>query len=273
MCSVWHIHLDGLKFWCLGSKVKVGKTSCSSHSCECYISARKVFNWFKKEKVTYSRFCHYAIRLWSDFTGVAEAYKCMAASLTIVFLVAQLLTHSSLLACSSFWICLCVCAGVWEDGRSAVVWWPVLWSLSPPVYRPVSGSEGKVPLSWMQIWWVPPPSPHVRPKAERRLSVRMKRPSTYVWLVFCFFQASTRASCVSSLATGSSAAWSRCAGSSITPTVYWPSQPHSRITRASAALCMCVCPATSPTLSTSALKVRSSRAVDLNHVMLISHRV
>lgn len=27
---------------------------------------------------------------------------------------------------------------------------------------------------------VGPPSPHVRPKAERRLSVRMKRPSTYV---------------------------------------------------------------------------------------------
>lgn len=73
----------------------------------------------------------------------------------------------------------------------------------------------------------------------------------------CCFQVYTRALCARRPAVGWSAASYRCVGSSTTTTVYWRTPPHSRTTKAPAALCMCVCPATSPTLSTSvALKVR-----------------
>ena len=47
-----------------------------------------------------------------------------------------------------------VCADMWEGRRPAGLWRTLLWSLSPAVYWHVGGAQGKIPLSWMQHWWV-----------------------------------------------------------------------------------------------------------------------
>lgn len=51
-------------------------------------------------------------------------------------------------------VCVYVCAGVWADGWPAGVWRPLLWSFSPAVHWPVSGSQGEIPLWRMRRGWV-----------------------------------------------------------------------------------------------------------------------
>lgn len=146
---------------------------------------------------------------------------------------------------------LYLAAGVWEDRGPAGVWRPVLRSLSPTVYWPVSGSQEEILLSRMHHWWV---HDEMFSSNPTRCGKTLETPLNF----FCCFQVSTHALFVRSPVTGWSDALSLSVGSSTTRSVFWPTRPPSHTTKASAAPCMSVCPATSLTPSTSAaLKVSS----------------
>lgn len=134
--------------------------------------------------------------------------------------------------------------------------WRVRASVTEPFTCSVSASRRlpKENSSVLNATRVGRPRVWLRPGGNLSLVIR----SVEIRGIFGWFQVTTHALCARRLVMGQSAARFHCAGSSTTQTAYWDTRPPSLITKASAAPCMCVCPATSASVSTSALKVRST---------------